>query len=60
MVVIYRILKFSHSEKELTVKGIALEKENVVTGPPTQATGPPRSGEGVGDGVLSGTGNSLT
>ena len=30
------------------------------TGPPTQATGPPRSGAGVGVGMLRGSGDSLT
>ena len=30
------------------------------TGPPTQATGPPRSGAGVGIGMLRGAGDSLT
>ena len=29
----------------------------MATGPPTQATGPPRSGAGVGVGMLRGTGD---
>ena len=39
---------------------LRLSKISEATGPPGQATGPPRSGAGVGIGMLRGAGDSLT